>query len=136
MIRAALGVADNVGRMSGCFLAIEGETKYGEDDEEGGDEQASDVMESLHTFYVRHGQEMKDILYQTRLYLPLWKSLSPQDRKMANETVDLFSWLVYEYYEPALPQSLRENRVFTSRDALNENRYAVARNAERIMQCA
>lgn len=130
----ALQITENIKKMSGYFLTVERETKYGEDDEEGSDESASDVMESLHTFYVQHEQEMKDALQQTRLYLPLWKSLSREDREMVNNTLDLFSWLLYEYYKPKLPPSLRENSVFASRGALNANKYAVAKTAQRITQ--
>lgn len=130
-----LQVKENIKRMSAYFLTVESETKYGEDDEDGGDESVSSIMESLHTFYTRHEQEMKDTLSQTRLYLPLWKSLSEKDRAMVDNTLDLFSWLLYEYYNQTLPQSLRTNKVLESRGTLNANVYAVAENARRITQC-
>lgn len=121
--------------MSSYFFTVESETKYGEDDEDGGDESVSSMMESLHTFYTRHEQEMKDTLSQTRLYLPLWKSLSDEDRNAVIDTIDLFSWLLYEYYNQALPPSLRASNVLASRDELNTKRYAAAENAQRIAQC-
>ena len=132
----ALQIVDNVQNMSNYFFTVENETKYGEEDEDGGDESVSDMMESLHTFYTRHEQEMKDILYQTKLYLPLWKSLSPEDRNMVKETLDLFSWLLYDYYKPTLPSELRENNVLRSRGTLDANKYAVAKSAKRIIQCS
>ena len=130
-----LQVKENIKRMSGYFLTVESETKYGEDDEDGSDESVSSVMESLHTFYTRHEQEMKDTLSQTRLYLPLWKSLSEKDRAVVDNTMDLFSWLLYEYYNPTLPSSLRTNNVLASRGTLNAHVCAVAENARRIAQC-
>lgn len=130
----ALQITDNIKKMSRYFLAVESETKYGEEDEDGEDESVSHMMESLRAFYTRNEQEMKDALQQTRLYLPLWKSLSRKDREMVNETLDLFSWLLYEYYRPALPASLRENVVLASRHTLNTNKYAVAKAAERMTQ--
>ena len=132
----ALQITENVKSMSGYFLTVENETKYGEEDEDGGEESVDSMMESLHTFYTRHEQEMKDILYQTKLYLPLWRSLSQEDRNVVNDTLGLFSWLLYEYYNSALPSSLRENNVLGSRDILNAKKYAVAQNAKRIIQCS
>ena len=57
-----LQIKENVKRMSGYFIAVESETKYGEDYEDGSDEPVSSIMESPHAFYARHEQEMKDAL--------------------------------------------------------------------------
>lgn len=100
-------IRSNLKKMAQYFLDVEDETTHNEEYEENNKQ----MMNALETFYKRHDQEMKDVLYQTKLYLPFWTELSFQDKKVVNELLNVFSWLLYDYYPVSLPQSIREITV-------------------------
>ena len=104
----------NLRKMAQYFLDVERTTQHNEEYEESN----VHMMQSLETFYLRNEQEMKDVLYQTKLYLPFWNTLSATDKQTVNEILNVFSWLLYEYYRSRLPESLRENVVIHSRNEL------------------
>lgn len=104
-------IRNNLKKMAQYFLDVEDEAKHNEEYEE----DTQQMMNALNTFYLRHDQEMKDVLYQTKLYLPFWTKLSLQDKKTVNELLDVFSWLLYDYYPMSLPLSIREITVINFR---------------------
>lgn len=123
-------IKDNMKCMAQYFLDVERETTNGEEYEEDNE----NMMASLKTFYIRNEQEMKDVLYQTKLYLPLWTNLSTDDKATISDILDIFSWLLYDYYQSTLPESLRENKVLTSRTELYEKKESLMINTARIIQ--
>lgn len=104
-------IQNNLKKMAQYFLDVEDETKHNEEYEES----SQQMMNALDAFYLRHDQEMKDVLYQTKLYLPFWIGLSHDDKKTVNELLDVFSWLLYDYYPMSLPESIREITVVNFR---------------------
>lgn len=104
-------IQNNLKKMSQYFLDVEDETKYKEEFEE----DTQNMMNALNTFYLRHDQEMKDVLYQTKLYLPFWTGLSHNDKKTVNEVLNVFSWLLYDYFPMSLPESMRKITVINFR---------------------
>ena len=124
-----LQIKNNLKRMEQYFLSVEMETTRGEEFEPSTD----DMMRSLKTYYIRHEQEMKDVLYQTKLYLPFWTSLTTDDKKMIEGVLDMFAWLLYEYYQPMLPESLCENKVLASRQDLFDNKKRAISDVDRIL---
>jgi hypothetical protein len=65
---------------------------------------------SLNDYYERHSQEMKDLLYLTKLYLTQWKTLSQDKQTLVKDILERFSWLSYEYYPLHLPDSIKKER--------------------------
>ena len=126
----AIRIKNNMESMKQYFLDIERETTNNEDY----NDDNKDMMDSLKTCYIRNEQEMKDILYQTKLYLPLWTSLSTNDKAIINDILDTFSWLLYDYYQVALPETLRENKVLTSRSDLYKKKESLITNTRSIIQ--
>lgn len=120
----------NLKHMAQYFLDVEGATTRNEESETS----TEDLMGSLKSYYVRHGQEMKDVLYQTKLYLPFWTSLSTHDKETITGILDVFTWLLYEYYQPSLPEPLRENKVLTSRRTLYNKKEHAMKNVNQILQ--
>lgn len=108
-------IQTNLKKMAQYFLDIEGETKHNEEFEE----DSQNMMNALDTFYLRHDQEMKDVVYQTKLYLPFWTELSPKDKKTVSEVLDVFSWLLYDYYPMSLPESMRKITVLNFRQTFS-----------------
>ena len=104
-------IQNNLKKMAQYFLDVEGETKRNEEYET----DTENMMNILHIFYLRYDQEMKDVLYQTKLYLPFWTSLSPKDKNTINKILNVFSWLLYDYYPMSLPESIRKITVINSR---------------------
>lgn len=125
----AVQIKTNLSRMAQYFLSVERETTSNEEFETS----TKDMMSSLKTYYVRHEQEMKDVLYQTKLYLPFWTSLSTHDKEVIEGVLDMFSWLLYEYYQPTLPESLCENKVLTSRREFYDNKERAMKNVDQIL---
>ena len=123
-------IAENVGKMAQYFLDVETETVRNEEREAS----AEGMVGSLGSFYRRNGQEMRDILYQTKLYLPFWSDLPPEGRKEADGMLDAFSWLVYGYYQEALPEQLRRIAVVGSRGALLEKKAGVMEAADSLLR--
>ena len=123
-------IAENLRKMAQYFLDVETETVRNEEREKS----ASSMMRSLGSFYRRNEQEMKDILYQTRLYLPFWSDLPPEDRKEVDGVLELFSWLLYDYYQQALPEQLRQIVVVESRDALFEKKACVMEATDGLLR--
>lgn len=121
-------IMTNINMMGAYFSAVERETKIDEDTEVTTDH----IMNSLKTFYIRNEQEMKDILYQTKLYLPFWSSLSPDNRKEINSVLSMFTWLLYEYYQPRLPSSMRKNVLFAARKSFMDKKKAVMATVENL----
>lgn len=111
-------ITENLRKMAQYFLDVETKTVR----DEGRDESTAGMMRSLGAFYRRNEQEMKDVLYQTKLYLPFWSKLPPEDKQAVSEVLDLFTWLLYDYYQGALPESLRERAVVQSRSAFFEKK--------------
>lgn len=118
----------NVNLMTQYFSDVEREVKINEDTEVTTDH----ILNSLKTFYRRNEQEMKDILYQTKLYLPFWSSLSPDNRREINNVLEMFTWLLYEYYQPWLPSSMCENILFTARESFMDKKRAVMASMESL----
>lgn len=114
-------MAENLGKMAQYFLDVETTTVRNEEREVS----ASRMMRSLGSFYRRNEREMKDLLYQTRLYLPLWSGLPPEDRREIDGVLEMFSWLLYGYYRQALPEQLRQIGVVESREAFLEKKARV-----------
>lgn len=108
----------NLKKMSQYFLDVEDETKYNEEFEE----DTQNMMNVLNTFYLRHDQEMKDVLYQTKLYLPFWTSLSPEDKTTVNEILNVFSWLLYDYFPMSVPESMRKITVLNFRKTFSDKK--------------
>lgn len=123
-------IAENLGKMIQYFLDVETETVRNEEREAS----AEGMVRSLGSFYRRNGQEMRDILYQTRLYLPFWSDLPPEGRKEADGVLDMFSWLVYRYYQETLPERLRRIAVVNSRGALLEKKAGVVEAADSLLR--
>lgn len=123
-------IAENVGKMAQYFLDVETETVRNEEREAS----AERMVRSLGSFYRRNGREMRDILYQTKLYLPFWSDLPPEGRKEADCVLDMFSWLVYGYYQQALPEQLRRIVVVNSRGALLEKKAGVVEAADSLLR--
>ena len=123
-------IAENLRRMAQYFLDVETTTVRNE----GREESASRMMRSLGSFYHRNEQEMKDLLYQTRLYLPFWSALPPEDRREADGVLDMFSWLLYGYYQQALPEQLRRIAVVESRDALFDKKRSVMEATDGLLR--
>ena len=123
-------MAENLGKMAQYFLDVETTTVRNEEREES----TSRMMKSLGSFYRRNGREMKDILYQTRLYLPLWSDLPPEDRKEVDGVLDLFSWLLYDYYQQSLPEQLRQIAVVESREAFFEKKACVMEATDGLLR--
>jgi hypothetical protein len=112
-------IQNNLKKMAQYFLDIEGETKYNEEYEEN----SQNMMNALDTFYLRHDQEMKDVVYQTKLYLPFWTELSPQDKTIVSKMLDVFSWLLYDYYPKSLPsESMRKITVINFRKTFSDKK--------------
>lgn len=111
-------ITENLRKMAQYFLDVETKTVR----DEGQDESATRMVRSLGAFYHRNEQEMKDVLHQTKLYLPFWSNLPPEDKQAVSEVLDLFTWLLYDYYQEALPESLRERMVVQSRGAFFEKK--------------
>ena len=111
-------ITSNLKRMKQYFLDVEKKTTYNEEQET----DTYNMMSLLKTFYLRNEQEMKDILYQTKLYLPFWSNLSAADKQTVNEILSTFSWLLYDYYPSSLPGSIRKNAVINSRQALYDKK--------------
>ena len=123
-------IAENLGKMAQYFLDVETETVRNEEREES----TSGMMRSLGSFYHRNEQEMKDILYQTKLYLPFWSDLPPEDKKEVGGVLDLFSWLLYDYYQQALPEQLRKIAVVQSREAFIEKKACVMEATDSLLR--
>lgn len=120
----------NLRKMAQYFLDVEKTTQYNEEYEESN----TRMMQSLKTFYLRNEQEMKDVLYQTKLYLPFWSALSATDKQTVNEVLDVFSWLLYDYYQSRLPESLRENTVIHSRNKLYEKKNWLMNTTDNLLR--
>lgn len=125
-------IMTNIGMMATYFSDIEREVKIDEDTEATTDH----IMNSLKTFYMKNEQEMKDILYQTKLYLPFWSSLSSDNRKEVNSVLEMFTWLLYEYYRPWLPHSMRESALFGARKLLIDKKKVVMTTVENLSTIA
>ncbi len=123
-------IQENLKKMAKYFLDIEIETKRNEDQSQNND----DMMMALQTFYLRNDQEMKDIVYQTKLYLPFWYNLSPEDKKDLNKILDIFSWLLYDYYPSSLPKSIREIAVNNSRNIFLEKKEYVMNTSHQLLK--
>jgi len=111
-------IQNNLKKMSQYFLDVEDETKHNEEYEEN----TQNIVNALNTFYLRHDQEMKDVLYQTKLYLPFWVSLSPDDKTTVNEILNVFSWLLYDYFPMSVPESMRKITVLNFRKIFSDKK--------------
>lgn len=123
-------IAENLRKMAQYFLDVETTTVRNE----GREESVSRMMRSLGSFYHRNEQEMKDLLYQTKLYLPFWSALPPEDKKEVDGVLELFSWLLYDYYQQALPEQLRRIAVVESREALFEKKRSLMEATDGLLR--
>ena len=123
-------ITSNLKRMAQYFLDVEQKTTYNEEQEIS----THNMMSLLKTFYLRNEQEMKDTLYQTKLYLPFWSSLSAVDKQTVNEILGTFSWLLYDYYPSSLPESIRKNAVINSRQTLYDKKNWIIHTTDNILQ--
>lgn len=123
-------IQENMKKMAQYFLDVEGETKYKEEEQEDNE----NMMNALQTFYLRNDQEMKDVLYQTKLYLPFWSGLAPHDKKTVNEILDVFSWLLYDYYPTSLSESMRELTVINFRKTFLEKKDWMMNTTQDLLQ--
>lgn len=122
-------ITDNLEKMAQYFLDVERETTQDEEYATSNEH----LMSALKSYYTRHEQEMKDILYQTKLYIPFWTNLPTHDKQTITDILDLFSWLLYDYYQPALPELLCENTVLNSRDVLFTKKDSIMNNTNQIL---
>ena len=120
----------NIKKMAQYFLDVETETKRNEDKAQNNDV----MMMALKTFYLRNDQEMKDVIYQTKLYLPFWNTLSTDDKNDLNNILDVFSWLLYDYYPLSLPESMREITVNNSRKIFLEKKEYVMNTSQQLLE--
>ena len=116
--------------MTQYFLDVERKTTYNEEQETSN----TNMINSLRTFYLRNEQEMKDILYQTKLYLPFWSSLDATDKQTIDDILGVFSWLLYDYYQSNLPESIRENTIINSRKTLYEKKDWMMSTTDNLLQ--
>lgn len=123
-------ITENLRKMAQYFLDVESATVRGEDHAES----ASGMMRSLGSFYRRNEREMKDVLYQTKPYLPFWSELPPEDKRAVDGVLDLFSWLLYDYYQQALPEQPRRITVIDSREALFEKKACIMETADSLLR--
>jgi len=93
-----------------------------------------EITNSLNNFYVKKSQEMKDILYLTKLYLPQWKSLDLDNKKIIKDILEHFSWLLYEYHPLHLPLEIRQIRWQNNEDLFHSKKNDVVKFAETILE--
>jgi hypothetical protein len=93
-----------------------------------------EVTNSLNNFYVKKSQEMKDILYLTKLYLPQWKSLNSDNKKTVKNILEHFSWLLYEYHPLHLPIEVRRIRWQNHEKTLDNKKNDVVEFAETLLE--
>ena len=123
-------IQNNLEKMAQYFLDVENKTKRNEEYEES----SNNMMYELDTFYSRNEQEMKDILYQTKLYIPFWNNISVEDKKTINQVLDTFSWLLYDYYSTSLPESIRKIKVINSRQIFFDKKDLIMTNTDMLLQ--
>ena len=123
-------ITSNLKKMTQYFLDVERKTTYNEEQETSN----TNMINSLRTFYLRNEQEMKDILYQTKLYLPFWSSLDATDKQTIDDILGVFSWLLYDYYQSNLPESIRENTIINSRKTLYEKKDWMMSTTDNLLQ--
>lgn len=91
------------------------------------------VTLSLNDYYVRHHEEMTDLLHITRLYITQWRTLSDDKKRLMKEILERFSWLSYEYYPLHLPDSIKKTRWQNEWKALGEKKSYVADNVQILL---
>ena len=123
-------IQDNLSKMAQYFLSIDKETKFNESFEKNN----QNMLDSLSSFYRRNEQEMKDILYQTKLYLPFWNSISIEDKRKVDEILNLFSWLLYDYFPSSVSESLRELSVINNRKPFANNKQFIMDNTDLLLK--
>jgi len=70
----------------------------------------NEISKDLNDYYTRKQAEMKDLISYTNLYLTQWKSLKVKDKKIAQNILKKFSWIIYDYYPMHLPQETRNRK--------------------------
>ena len=123
-------IQKNLKKMAQYFLDIENETKHNEEYTEDNHH----MMVALDTFYLKHKREMNDVLSQTKLYLPFWTSLLPQDKTTVHELLDVFSWVLYDYYSKNSPESLREITIINSRNTFLDKKNLMMTAADELLK--
>lgn len=121
-------IKDNLRQMSQYFLDVENVSTYNEQFD---DDASADLVND---FYLRKLQEMKDLLYQTKLYLPFWKTLSPSDKSTVNALLNEFSWLLYDFYPLHLPKSIRKINLINSQKLFHTKKENVMENTHGLLQ--
>ena len=97
------------------------------------DESEEETALGLNDYYVRHHQEMVDLLYITKLYLTQWRTLSKAKKKLTKDVLDKFAWLLYEYYPLHMPDSIKKTRWQREWKRLSENKTFVAESVPNIV---
>jgi hypothetical protein len=96
-------------------------------------ENDDEVTLSLNDYYVRHHEEMTDLLHITKLYLTQWRTLSEEKKRIVKGILERFSWLSYEYYPLHMPDSIKKTRWQNEWKTLSEKRAYVADNVRMIL---
>lgn len=121
-------IKENLKAITQYFLTVSGMSshykEYENDDE---------VTLSLNDYYVRHHEEMTDLLHITKLYLTQWRTLSADKKRIVREILERFSWLSYEYYPLHLPDSIKKTRWQNEWKGLSEKKSFVADNVKTIV---
>ena len=97
------------------------------------DETEEQTILSLNDYYVRHYQEMVDLLHVTKLYLTQWRTLSEEKKTLTRDVLKKFAWLSYEYYPLHMPDSIKKTRWQSEWRHLSENQTFIAKNISSIV---
>lgn len=122
-------IKENLRIITQFFLTVNTLTSHRQDSENNENE----ITLSLNDFYARNFQEMADILHITKLYLPQWKTLNQEKKKLVKDVLKEFSWLMYEYYPTHMPESIRKTRWQSEWRTLDQKREFVATNVLTIL---
>ncbi len=121
-------IKENLKDMAQFFLTV---SSLSSDQRGYGDE--NNITLTLNDYYVRHHQEMTDLLYLTKLYLTQWRTLNDEKKTLVKDILKQFSWLVYEYYPLHLPDSIRKTRWQNEWEELDKKKSFVTDNIPIIL---
>lgn len=93
-----------------------------------------EISKDLNNYYTRKQSEMKDLISYTNLYLTQWKSLSVDDKKIAENILKKFSWIIYDYYPMNLPEETRNREWQSNKSTLFENKEELMEEIETIQK--
>lgn len=122
-------IKENLKTITQFFLTVNTITSHHQDS----DNDENEINLSLNDFYARNFQEMADILHVTKLYLPQWRTLNQEKKKLVKDILKEFSWLLYEYYPTHMPESIRRARWQNEWRTLDQKKDFVATNVPTIL---